>query len=59
MNGAMRSASVAMPRGVDLFVAVENLFNERYETGKTPVTTIGRPILVRVGFRLSLVNGKR
>ena len=39
---------------VDLYVAAENLFNERYETGKTPVTTIGPPILVRVGFRLNL-----
>jgi outer membrane receptor protein involved in Fe transport len=41
---------------VDLFVAAENLFNERYEIGKTPVTTIGPPILVRVGFRLRLGN---
>ncbi len=41
---------------VDLFVAGENLFNERYEIGKTPVTTIGPPILVRVGFRLHLGN---
>ncbi len=39
-------------RGVEAFVAAENLFNQRYETGKTPVTTIGLPILVRVGFRL-------
>src|SRR5258707_10312472 len=42
---------------VDLFVAFENLFNERYETGKTPVTTIGPPLLVRVGFRLH-IGGK-
>jgi outer membrane receptor protein involved in Fe transport len=41
---------------VDLFLAAENLFNERYEIGKTPVTTIGPPILVRVGFRLNLGN---
>ncbi len=59
MNGATRSAGVAMPRGVDLFVTAENLFNDRYEIGKTPVITIGPPILVRVGFRLSLVNGER
>jgi hypothetical protein len=37
-----------------LFVAAENPFNNRYETGKTPVTTIGPPILVRVGFRVHL-----
>jgi len=39
---------------VHLFVTAENLFNDRYEIGKTPVTTIGPPILVRVGFRLRL-----
>lgn len=44
-QGKLRN--VAMPRGVDLFVAAENLFNDRYETGKTPVTTIGPPILCR------------
>ena len=38
----------------DLFVAAENVFNQRYEVGKTPVTTIGSPILVRAGFRLRL-----
>ena len=37
---------------VEVFAAAENLFNSRYETGKTPVTTIGPPILVRAGFRL-------
>jgi outer membrane receptor protein involved in Fe transport len=48
------TASRRVSSRVDLFVAAENLFNERYETGKTPVTTIGPPILVRVGFRLRL-----
>jgi outer membrane receptor protein involved in Fe transport len=37
---------------VEVFGAAENLFNNRYETGKTPVTTIGPPILVRAGVRL-------
>jgi outer membrane receptor protein involved in Fe transport len=49
-------ASRRVSSKIDLFVAAENLFNERYETGKTPVTTIGPPILVRVGFRLHLGN---
>ena len=48
------TASRRVSSRVDLFVAAENLFNERYETGKTPLTTIGPPILVRVGFRLRL-----
>ncbi|HEX3188142.1 MAG TPA: TonB-dependent receptor [Pyrinomonadaceae bacterium] len=35
----------------DVFVAAENLLNQRYLTGRTPVTTIGPPILVRGGIR--------
>ena len=41
-----------LTRRVDLFGAVENVLNERYEVGKTPVTTLGPPLLVRVGFRV-------
>lgn len=41
-------------RTIDAFVAIENLFNRRYEVGKTPVTTLGPPILVRVGVRFHL-----
>jgi outer membrane receptor protein involved in Fe transport len=39
---------------VELFGAVENLLNQRYEVGKTPVTTLGPPILFRVGFKVQL-----
>jgi len=39
---------------VELFAAAENLFNQRYEIGKTPVTTLGPPILLRAGLRLHL-----
>jgi len=39
---------------VELFCAVENLLNQRYEAGKTPVTTLGPPILVRAGFKVQL-----
>jgi outer membrane receptor protein involved in Fe transport len=39
---------------LEAFGAVENLFNQRYEVGKTPVTTLGPPILVRAGFRVQL-----
>ena len=37
--------------GVEVFAAAENLFNTRYATGATPVTTLGPPILARVGLR--------
>jgi len=39
---------------VELFCAVENLLNQRYEVGKTPVTTLGPPILFRAGFKIHL-----
>lgn len=41
-------------RSLEVFVAAENLFNQRYEVGKTPVTTVGPPILVRAGLRVQL-----
>ncbi|MEK6301701.1 MAG: TonB-dependent receptor [Acidobacteriota bacterium] len=40
--------------GVEVFAAAENLFNQRYDIGRTPVRTLGPPILARVGIRLSL-----
>jgi outer membrane receptor protein involved in Fe transport len=39
---------------LELFAAAENLFNQRYEVGRTPVRTLGPPLLWRVGFRLRL-----
>lgn len=47
-------ASRRVSRSIDVFLAVENLFNQRYEVGKTPVTTLGPPILVRAGLRVHL-----
>ena len=41
-------------RGVELFVAAENIFDTRTEVGKTPVTTVGAPASVRAGLRLRL-----
>lgn len=40
-------------RRVEAFVAAENLLNRRYAVGRTPVITIGPPILARAGFRLN------
>jgi outer membrane receptor protein involved in Fe transport len=45
-------ASHQLTRKLEAFVAVENLFNQRYEVGRTPVTTLGAPLLIRAGFRL-------
>lgn len=39
-------------RWFELFCTVENVFDQRYEVGKTPVTTLGPPILIRGGIRL-------
>lgn len=46
-------ASRHVAHNVEAFVAAENLLNQRYQIGRTPVTTIGSPLLMRVGFRLS------
>jgi outer membrane receptor for monomeric catechols len=39
---------------IELFCAIENFLNQRYEIGKTPITTLGPPILFRAGFRVHL-----
>lgn len=45
-------ASRRVAGGVEIFVAGENLFNRRYALGRTPVTTVGPPLLIRLGLRL-------
>lgn len=39
-----------------IFAAAENLFDQNYSVGRTPITTIGAPPLVRLGIRLTLNN---
>jgi outer membrane cobalamin receptor len=39
---------------LELFCAFENLFDQRYQVGKTPLITLGPPLLLRAGFRLQL-----
>jgi outer membrane receptor protein involved in Fe transport len=46
------TASHTLRHGLDVFVAVENLLNQRYDVGRTPVLTVGPPILARAGLRL-------
>jgi iron complex outermembrane receptor protein len=43
-----------MTHDVELFLAAENLLNQRYQIGRTPVTALGSPSLVRMGLRLNL-----
>jgi len=38
--------------GVEVFVAGENLLNQQFQIGRTPVLTVGPPILARAGLRL-------
>lgn len=47
-------ASRSIGRGVELFGAFENLTGERYDIGRTPVRTIGPPVLARIGIRFQL-----
>jgi outer membrane receptor protein involved in Fe transport len=48
------SASRELVRGVQGFLAIENLFDTEYDVGRTPIRTIGWPRTVRVGARLFL-----
>ncbi|HKO62374.1 MAG TPA: TonB-dependent receptor [Pyrinomonadaceae bacterium] len=41
-------------RNLDAFVAFENLLNQRYEIGRTPVTTLGPSLLVRAGIKIHM-----
>jgi len=47
-------ASRAVSERVRLFVAFQNLNGSRYEISSTPVFTVGPPVLVRGGVRLSI-----
>jgi len=47
-------ASRALGHGVEAFAAAENLLNQRFDVGRTPVLTIGPPLLMRAGLRIAL-----
>ena len=47
-------ASRAVSERVRLFVAFQNLNGSRYEISSTPVFTVGPPVLVRGGVRISI-----
>ena len=46
--------SRAVTQGLVGFVAVENLFDKDYDTGRTPIRLIGWPRTIRVGMRVAL-----
>ena len=39
-------------KGFEVFAAFENIFNSRYEVGRTPIVTVGSPATARAGVRL-------
>jgi iron complex outermembrane recepter protein len=47
------SFSRQIARSIQGFFAVENLFDEDYDTGRTPLRTIGWPRTVRAGVRVN------
>ena len=47
-------ASPIVARRLNLFVAIENLFNSEYDVGRTPVLTTGLLRAARAGLHLSL-----
>lgn len=47
-------ASRSLGRNVEAFAAFENLFDQQYAIGRTPVKTVGPPLLARVGIRFHL-----
>jgi outer membrane receptor protein involved in Fe transport len=46
-------ASRSVGKGFEIYGAVENLLNQRYTVGLTPVPTVGPPLLARVGIRFN------
>jgi outer membrane receptor protein involved in Fe transport len=49
-------ASRTIARRFDVFIAGENLTNQRYSIGRTPIQTIGAPLFVRAGIRFRWGN---
>jgi outer membrane receptor protein involved in Fe transport len=49
-------ASRRLSKSVDLFVAVQNATNTRYQVARTPVVNLGPPGLARVGLRVHICD---
>jgi outer membrane receptor protein involved in Fe transport len=46
-------AGRSLGHGVEVFGAIENVTNQRYDIAKTPTPNMGPPILARIGVRLN------
>ncbi len=49
-------ASYKFPKGFEIFTALENVFDSRYDIGLTPNLTVAAPRFVRVGLRFDFDN---
>ncbi len=47
-------ASHRFKKNLELFLAIENLFNSRYSIGRTPVLSVNQPFFIRIGFRFNV-----
>ena len=47
------TVSRAIVRGLNAFLAVENILDKEYDTARTPLRSIGWPRTVRVGARVT------
>jgi outer membrane receptor protein involved in Fe transport len=48
------SVSQELIRGLNIFLAVENIGDVDYDVGRTPIRTIGWPRTARIGVRVFL-----
>ena len=48
-----------LTRHLEVFAAVENLLDQRYQVARTPVVNLGPPILLRAGMRLQYPAEKK
>ncbi len=49
-------ASYRLRKNLEIFTAIENVFDNRYDIGLTPNRTVAAPRFVRVGLRFDLKN---
>jgi outer membrane receptor protein involved in Fe transport len=49
--------SRSLGHGISVFAAAENLLDESFDIGRTPVRTLGPPRMVRIGIRLYGAGG--
>ncbi|HXH71119.1 MAG TPA: hypothetical protein VNI60_12380, partial [Pyrinomonadaceae bacterium] len=47
-------ASYRVRKNLEIFAAIENVFDNRYDIGLTPNRTVAAPRFVRVGLRFNL-----